>query len=44
LSKLNVKKTKEKINEFLDEKFKIKDFENPYGKLGISKKIVEILR
>jgi|TARA_Y100000310_G_scaffold263274_1_gene273422 UDP-N-acetylglucosamine 2-epimerase len=44
LSKLNVKKTKEKINEFLDKKFKIKDFENPYGKLGISKKIVEILR
>ena len=44
LSKLNVKETKEKINEFLNNKFKIKNFEYPYGKIGVSKKIVKILK
>lgn len=44
LSKLNVEKSKEKIKEFLSSKFKIKPFENPYGKKGVSKKIVENLK
>tara|TARA_B100001971_G_scaffold212858_1_gene244158 strand:- start:545 stop:1660 length:1116 start_codon:yes stop_codon:yes gene_type:complete len=44
LSKLDVRKTKEKINEFLDEKFKVKDLKNPYGELGLSKKIIDVLR
>jgi len=43
LSKLDVEKTKEKIKEYLNPKFKIKSFENPYGKKGVSKKIVGIL-
>lgn len=44
LSKLDVKKTKEKIKEYLNPKFKVEDFKNPYGEIGLSKKIVEILR
>ena len=44
LSKLNVRKTKEKINKFLNKDFKIKGFKNPYGEIGVSKKIVEILK
>jgi len=44
LSKLEVNKTKEKINEYLNPKFKIKDFKNPYGKPGVSKKIVGVLK
>ena len=43
LSKLDVKKTKEKIKEFLSKDFKIQDFKNPYGKVGVSKKIVGAL-
>ncbi len=43
LSKLEVEKTKEKVNEFLSPKFKIRDFKNPYGNVGVSKKIVGIL-
>jgi UDP-N-acetylglucosamine 2-epimerase (non-hydrolysing) len=43
LGGLNVKKTKEKIKEYLSPKFKVKKFANPYGKKGVSKKIVEIL-
>lgn len=44
LSKLDVEKTKQKIEEYLDPKFKIKNFKNPYGEVGVSKKIAEILR
>ncbi len=44
LSKLDVTKTKQKIQEYLSKDFKIIKFNNPYGKIGVSKKIVEILR
>ena len=44
LTKFNVEKTKGKIQEYLNTNFKIKKFENPYGKIGVSKKIVEMLR
>jgi len=45
LSKLDVAKTKEKIKEYLNPEFKIKDFKNPYGKIGVSEKVVgELLR
>lgn len=44
LSKLNVKKSKEKIKEYLSKSFKIKKFTNPYGNRGVSKKVVEILK
>jgi len=43
LSKLNVKKTKKKIKEYLSKDFKVKEFKNPYGNVGVSEKIVEIL-
>ncbi|MCR4327269.1 MAG: UDP-N-acetylglucosamine 2-epimerase (non-hydrolyzing) [Nanoarchaeota archaeon] len=43
LSGLDVKKTNEKIKEYLSSKFKIKPFKNPYGEIGVSKKIVEEL-
>ena len=43
LSKLKIKETKEKIKEFLSQKFKINDFKNPYGEKGLSKKIVDEL-
>ncbi len=44
LSKLDVEKTKGKIREFLSQNFKIKEFKNPYGEIGVSKKIAEILK
>ncbi len=44
LSNLDVEKTKEKIKEYLNPKFKIKPFKNPYGKKGLSKKIVDVLK
>jgi len=44
LSNLEIEKTKDKIKEYLNPKFKIKPFKNPYGKKGLSKKIVEVLR
>jgi UDP-N-acetylglucosamine 2-epimerase (non-hydrolysing) len=44
LSKLNVEETKEKVKEYLSPKFKIKYFKNPYGEMGVSKKIAEILK
>lgn len=44
LSKLDVKKTKEKIKEYLSPKFKLRPFKNPYGERGVSKKIVEYLK
>ncbi len=43
LSKLEVEKTKEKIKEYLSPKFKIKSFTNPYGKIGVSKQVVDLL-
>ncbi len=44
LSKLDVKKTKDKIKEFLSSRFKVKDFKNPYGEKGVSKKIIESIK
>jgi UDP-N-acetylglucosamine 2-epimerase (non-hydrolysing) len=44
LSKLDVEKTKEKINEYLSNNFKTQKYKNPYGEKGLTKKIVEILR
>jgi UDP-N-acetylglucosamine 2-epimerase (non-hydrolysing) len=44
LSKLNVKKTKEKIKEYLSKDFKAKKFKNPYGDKSVSKKVVEVLK
>ena len=44
LSKLDVEKTKGKIKEYISPNFKVKTFDNPYGKIGVSKKIVEILK
>ena len=45
LSKLEVEKTKEKIKEYLSEDYNVEDFKNPYGEIGVSKKIVgELLR
>jgi len=44
LSKLNVEKTKEKIKEYLSEDYKVEDFKNPYGNVGVSEKIVEVLK
>ena len=44
LTKFDIKKTKLKIKEYLSSDFKIKKFKNPYGKRGVSKKIVEVLR
>jgi len=44
LSKLDVKKTKEIIREYLSKDFKIKKFSNPYGDKGVSKKVVEVLK
>jgi len=43
LSKLNVEKTKEKIREYLSKDYKVQEFKNPYGEVGVSKKIVEKL-
>jgi UDP-N-acetylglucosamine 2-epimerase (non-hydrolysing) len=44
LSELKVRETKNKIREYLDKSFKPKKFKNPYGKKGVSKKIVRILK
>jgi len=44
LSKFNLEKTKEKIDEYLSPNFKIKNHKNPYGEKGVSKKIVEVLK
>ncbi len=35
---------KQKIKEFSEDKFKIKDFKNPYGSPGVSKKVLRILK
>jgi UDP-N-acetylglucosamine 2-epimerase (non-hydrolysing) len=44
LSKFNIEKTKEKIREYLNPKFRVNKFNNPYGYSGVSKKIIRILR
>jgi len=43
LSNFEVGKTKNKIKEFLSKDFKVGKFDNPYGKIGVSKKILEEL-
>jgi UDP-N-acetylglucosamine 2-epimerase (non-hydrolysing) len=44
LSNLDVEKTKEKIKEYTNKDFKMHDFKNPYGEIGISKKIIKVLK
>jgi len=44
LSKLNVEKTKEKIKEYSSSNFNVTNFKNPYGQVGISKRIMEVLK
>ena len=44
LTKLEVNYSKEIIKKIESNKLKIKDFKNPYGEKGVSKKIVEILK
>lgn len=44
LSGLDIKKTKEKIEEYLSLEFRTANFNNPYGEIGVSKKILEILK
>lgn len=44
LSNLNVNGTIEKIKEYTSPIFKIRSFKNPYGKIGLSKKIVSLLK
>ena len=43
LTKLNVEKTKKIIEKIENNELQIKVFENPYGKKGLSKRIVEVL-
>ena len=44
LTKLDAEYTKRIIENIENNKIKIKDFKNPYGKSGLSKKIVELLK
>ena len=44
LTKLNVKKTRELIRKLENNEIKFEKFENPYGKKGLSKKIVNMLK
>ena len=44
LSGLDVQKTKDKINEYLSQGFKVEKFSNPYGKKGVSRKIADLLK
>ena len=44
LTRINVKETQRIIKDIEENKIKIKNFTNPYGKKGLSKKIVEILK
>ncbi len=44
LTKLNVKYSREIIRKIENNEIEIKNFENPYGKEGVSKRILEILR
>ena len=43
LSKLDVDKTIEKIKEYSSPQFRVREFDNPYGKKGLSRKIIEKL-
>lgn len=44
LSGLDVEKAKDKIREYLSPKFRTINFNNPYGNVGVSKKVLEILK
>jgi len=44
LTNLNVKYSKELIEKIESNKLKIPDFKNPYGEIGLTKKIVELLK
>ncbi len=44
LTKLDVDFSREIIYNIENDKIKIKEFENPYGEVGVSKKIVELLK
>ncbi|MEM1577964.1 MAG: UDP-N-acetylglucosamine 2-epimerase (non-hydrolyzing) [Candidatus Pacearchaeota archaeon] len=44
LTKLDINYAKEIIKKIESNKFKIKNFKNPYGEPGVSKKIVEMLK
>lgn len=44
LSKLDVDYSKKIIEQIENNKLKTKNFKNPYGEIGVSKKIVEMLR
>jgi len=43
LSKFDIEKTKEKTKEFLHKDFKVEKIKNPYGKIGVSKNVLEEL-
>lgn len=44
LTKLDYRYSKKIIEDIENNKIKVKDFKNPYGEMGVSKKIVEILK
>jgi UDP-N-acetylglucosamine 2-epimerase len=44
LTNLNVDYAKEIIKKLENDKFKVKNFKNPYGQPGVSRKIVNILK
>ncbi|MBT4258080.1 UDP-N-acetylglucosamine 2-epimerase (non-hydrolyzing) [archaeon] len=44
LSGLKVKESKKKIQEYLNPKFKPLPIKNPYGEVGLTKKVVEVLK
>ncbi len=44
LTKLNLNYSKKIIKDIEENKIKVKSFKNPYGKKGVSKKIVDILK
>jgi len=44
LTKLNINYSKKIIEELENKNYKIQKFENPYGSIGLSKKIVDILK
>lgn len=44
LTGLDVSKTKELINKIESDKIKPKKFKNPYGEIGLTKKIIELLK
>jgi len=43
LTKLDVNGSREKIHEYLSRGFKVGKYSNPYGKRGLTKKIVDVL-